>query len=286
MTLFPELTKKRLVISFSGGRTSAYMTWWLLNVWPDRNNWEMVVVFANTGLEAEGTLEFVRECATIWNIEIIWIEYTPGSRKGWKVIPKQVTFETASRNGEPFELMIQRLGIPSTNTPFCSTILKNRTIKAFFRAKKWRKYYVAIGIRNDEIDRISESYLADRILYPFIMFNPTYKIGVRNFWELQPFDLRIHEDEGNCKNCWKKDILRLVRNARRIPESFDWYRQMTNRYGHLNPRESKLLPPFNFYRGNLSPDDIFKLALLPDNEISALASREKLDGCAESCEAF
>ena len=54
--------KKRLLISFSGGRTSAFMLWWLFNKWDDRHNWEMVVVFANTGKENKGTLFFVDEC--------------------------------------------------------------------------------------------------------------------------------------------------------------------------------------------------------------------------------
>lgn len=45
-------------------------------------------------------------------------------------------------------------------------------------------------------------------------------------------------------------------------------------------------PPFNFFRGNLSPKDILKFSKMPDGRISKLASKEKLDGCSETCEVF
>lgn len=58
-------------------------------------------------------------------------------------------------------------------------------------------------------------------------------------------------------------------------------------YGEFMPRKKcKLKPPFNFYRGNISPKDIFTLSTYPIEEINKLATREALDGCATSCEAF
>lgn len=104
------------VISFSGGRTSAYMLWRILqsnNGLPD----EAIVCFANTGKEDEATLEFVRDCEKNWGIQIHWLEYISEKPKF-----KRVNFDTASRNGEPFEVMVQDKGmmIPNNFMRFCT----------------------------------------------------------------------------------------------------------------------------------------------------------------------
>ena len=93
------------VISFSGGRTSAYMLWRVLQ----SNNGlpaDAIVCFANTGKEEEATLEFVRDCALHWGVNIHWLEFTSENPKFM-----QVDFETASRNGEPFEQLIKKAQI-------------------------------------------------------------------------------------------------------------------------------------------------------------------------------
>lgn len=283
--------REKMLISFSGGRTSARMLYFLLFEWEEKDSWEFLVVFANTGKERPETLRFVHEVHWRWGVPINWIEYTPGSEKGWKVAVKEVDYFTASRKGEPFEAMIQKIGIPSTNAPFCSQVLKRKTIRAYARVKGWRKYYTAIGIRDDEIDRISVSYKKDRIVYPLISskrnnFPGMTKPEILYWWSKQDFDLKVDPDLGNCDACWKKDLKLLVRIADKNPATFDWWQEMTDKYGHMNPRNAALLPPFNFYRGNMSPVDIFKLIEKPKEYIEEISINERLDGCSQSCEPF
>jgi hypothetical protein len=284
---------KKLLISFSGGRTSGYMLWYLFNEWKERDQWEKIVVFANTGKEAEGTLFFVDECSQEWGIPIIWVEAKckdqngkPFSGKGWSVQHKIVDFDSASRNGEPFEEMISVLGIPRTDEPFCSKQLKTTAIESYLKSIGWKDYYRAIGIRFDELNRIDGNRTQKKFIYPLAEINPVTKSMVSEWWGNQDFDLNIHPDEGNCDNCWKKDFPRLARNMIRNPKSFDWWTEMEYKYGYFNPRNNTLNPPFNFYRNNKSTVDILKMAQMSQAELKQLTMFDPLDGCSESCEAF
>jgi hypothetical protein len=285
--------KPKLLISFSGGKTSAYMMYWLLNEWKDRHLYDIIIVFANTGKENSETLVFVHKCSWIWNIPIIWVEAKhkdengiPFSKKGWSVSHKVVDYFNCSRNGEPFEEMISILGIPSTNAPFCSKQLKKSAIESYLKSIGWKNYYKAIGLRCDEKSRMDAKYIENKILYPFINLIRKDKKMVNDWWANNEFNLNIDIDLGNCDNCWKKDLPRLCRNAKNYPDTFNWWQNMVNLYGQMNPRNTKLKPPFNFYRGNLSVGDIFKLSKLKDRQIEIFAFKNNINRCGESCEAF
>jgi hypothetical protein len=270
------------------------MLWWLLNKWEDRDNYEIVVVFANTGKEVEGTLFFVDEVAQEFGVNVIWVEGYPSEKgKGWAVNHKVVTYETAARNGEPFEAIIAKHGIPSTNAPFCSELLKKKAIESYLKSIGWKNgtYEIAIGIRKDEPKRYKDKngkrkVKRNRIL-PLVDLFPVNKKWVSNWWKQQSFDLDIHEDDGNCDRCWKKDTARLCRSAIRNHNSYQWWIIMTNQYGHLNPRNTNLKPPFNFYRGNLSPVDIIIMAdRISQAELKQLSLFEEKYECGETCEPF
>ena len=81
------------VINFSGGRTSAYMTKRLI----DEGLTNYIVTFQNTGKELPQTLDFINKCDKEWCLNIVWLEFRYGNKF------EVVTYETASRDGRPFD---------------------------------------------------------------------------------------------------------------------------------------------------------------------------------------
>ena len=174
--------KETIFVSFSGGRTSAYMSWYLINYWGHK--YDFIFVFANTGLEAEGTLEFVDRCDKEWGLNLVWLEAKVNPVKGAEIEFNIVSFESASREGEPFEEVIAKFGIPNSSRPFCTQYLKTYVINAYKASIGYkRKHPTAIGIRADEFDRMNLGQLeAGETIYPLIKMKHTTKDDVMMFF--------------------------------------------------------------------------------------------------------
>lgn len=286
--------KQNLLISFSGGRTSAFMTKYILDNWSEKYN--IIVVFANTGREFEQTLEFVNECDKRWNFNTIWIEAetNPIYKKG--VSAKVVNFETASRNGEPFENMIKKHGIPNVRMAICTRELKSCAIKAYARQIGFKKYKTAIGIRADEIDRINPNHEKKGFIYPLVSLGTT-KPDVNEFWINNDFDLQLKGYEGNCDLCFKKSLRKLLTLVVEHPEKIEWWAGIENRFGNYFPPTRKMTKcTANFFRNNLSTSDLILLSKKPFEKAKddskyvetqlSLFDLDISNGCVESCEVF
>jgi len=295
--------KPKILISFSGGRTSAYMTWWMQNIWKDRDKYEMIVVFANTGKEREETLEFVRECDRYFGFKTVWIETIVNPINGEGVTAKVVDFNSASRNGEPFEECIKKHGIPNQSFPHCTRVLKAAPIKSYARSIGWKKYFTAIGIRKDEPQRLNwERAKKEMFIYPLALDNPVTKSDINLFWSKQPFDLKLKSFEGNCDMCWKKATRKLMTLHVDNPKMFNWWQEMETKYGQFTPesRSHNATPPYTFYRNGTSVQEIIDESQLPFEKAKDESKMidmfkqmafwdTELDsngGCTESCEVF
>lgn len=266
----------RLWVSVSGGRTSMMMAYFIMRHAHQSANLEFV--FANTGEEHPRTLAFINECDKAWGLGIVWLEAVvhPG-RKG--TTHKVVSFETASRNGEPFQAMVEKFGIPNKSYPHCNRELKLRPMQSYIKSIGWKNVPVAIGIRQDEPKRIAENAEEQRVVYPFAHWWPQDKQDVLAWWEDQPFDLRLLEREGNCKWCWKKTLTKHAANIAANPEWYDFPRRMEQLHGMTNRENNQV-----FFRGALSTDQLFIAVTGADPR--AMPKEYESGGCSESCEAF
>jgi len=260
-----------LLVSFSGGLTSAYMTWKLKRA--SRN--KLVVVFANTGQENEKTLMFVDKVDKVFDLGVVWVE-ADVKPKGIGTKHRIVDFETASRNGEPFEAVMAQYGISNKAYPHCTRELKQAPIHSYMKSLGV-EYQTAIGIRADEYRRVGKKA---RIVYPLADYWIVDKEEVNEFWSRQPFSLGLEEHQGNCKWCWKKSLKKHFMLIAETPEIFDFPRKMEAFYGKVRCPEGRRV----FFRENRSTDDLFALK---EAGAGRLLNAFDVDaGCSESCEMY
>lgn len=221
-------------ISFSGGRTSAYMLWRVLHSnggFPA----EAIVCFANTGKEDEATLRFVNDCSTHWGVPITWLEYRD-DELGYA----EVTFATASRNGEPFEALIRKRNyLPNPVTRFCTSELKIRAMSKLLKARGLLDdgLDMMVGIRADEQRRVAKmrggkhsesSHITN--LVPLADAGVTVQ-EVNAFWSAQPFNLELSTFNGrtlagNCDLCFLKPTGQVQSLIAEKPERAVWWARM------------------------------------------------------------
>ena len=220
-------------ISFSGGRTSAYMLWRVIQSnggLPE----EAKVCFANTGKEMEETLRFVERCGREWGVPIDWIEYHDAEETKDRF--KVVTFETASRDGEPFEAIIRkRIYLPNPVSRFCTVEMKVRAIHRYLKSLGWTEWDSMLGIRADEPRRVAkignQDYGKHEEKYAPLAVAGITKEMVGEFWRSQPFDLELPNINGvtmhgNCDLCYLKGGSQILSLIKEKPERAVWWAKM------------------------------------------------------------
>ena len=213
-------------ISFSGGRTSAYMLWRVIQRGGGQLPCQAIVCFANTGKEDEETLKFVQDCSDRWNVEIHWVEFQDADPAF-----KRVTFETASRDGEPFEALIRKRNyLPNPVTRFCTVELKIRSIHKYLKSLGWdhNESMDWVGMRADEQRRAAK--IADKSRIPLVTAGIS-KSDISAFWKAQPFDLGLPNMNGvtmhgNCDLCFLKGGAQVLSLIAEKPERAIWWAKM------------------------------------------------------------
>jgi len=247
--------KKLLVCTFSGGRTSAFMGK-MLKENQKYNEFDKVFIFANTGKELPETLEFINKCDKEWGLNIVWLEANVVYEKGVGTNFKVVSYETASRDGKPFEDMLKKYPLPNNMASNCTRELKLAPIGKYVKSLGYKEVYTAMGIRYDERHRESNTAKENNIIYPLIYDIRVDNKFIRDWWDRQSFDLKLKDYEGNCDLCFKKSLKKRLTIIKERPEVADWWLNMESNYS------SDIVPRFDL-RTNVSIEKLVEMAEKP-----------------------
>ena len=270
------------VVSFSGGRTSAYLVY--------QKNQERLkgdaihFLFMDTGAEHPATYKFIRDVVANWNIPLICLRVVVnpvlGKGNGYRIVP----LDEIGPDLQPMRDICAKYGTPYIHGPFCTRTMKMEVFEHYCK-DTFGNYNTWLGIRADEPKRLKPragvNYLAE--------ISDFEKQDVISWWKKQPFDLGIPEHLGNCVFCIKKGINKIALAARDEPEMAAEFWHLINdpavRVVERRQQENKIM-----YRGNNSLESV--IALFADHSREEIAATIRNNGgegsgsCTESCEAF
>lgn len=223
------------LLSISGGRTSGYLLWRILQAHGGTLPPDVIPCFQNTGKEREETLRFLHNIGERWGVEIVWLEFKLGekTRDRWH----RVSFETASRAGEPFSALLSiRRMLPHPRMRFCTADLKIKVMRSFARSLGWSTWDNVLGLRADEPGRVARMRVpqdAWENVMPLAGAGIT-KRDVQAFWGRQNFDLDLLNvggvtPHGNCDLCFLKSAKTIQALMRENPASADWWIEQEKR---------------------------------------------------------
>jgi len=257
---------KNIFCSVSAGYSSVMMAIKMKEWYPNHN---IIFGMANTSKERIESLNFMNECDKYYDLKIKWIE-AEFHEKGVGVTYNIVDFENLQVNGEIFEQGIKKHGIPNSENKWCNRDMKTEPLKKFcddfFGAKN---YSIAVGLRNDEIDRVTSAYKKNNIFYPLI----EQKINSRDrnkFWMNHPIKLKIPAYKGNCDMCFEKSNRKLLTIIKEEPYLTEWWNDMIQKYGKIKlegkPSYNDLLTKRGtqtFYRKYKTIEDLVEMSKQP-----------------------
>jgi 3'-phosphoadenosine 5'-phosphosulfate sulfotransferase (PAPS reductase)/FAD synthetase len=291
------MNKPKLAISFSGGRTSAVMTKLCVDKFSDTH--DIAITFANTGCEHENTLKFVEQCDKHFGWGVVWVEALINQKQGEGTRHTVVNYETASRKGEPFIEAAKKYGLPNPIFQWCTRELKEHAMRSYLRyTLEWKPktYWTAIGIRSDEMDRVSQKRLEHMFVYPLVDAGWT-KEDIKAECASWPFDLDLKgEHYGNCVWCYKKSMRKLLTLAQDDETIFDFPKYLEDKFSECGAGATE--QPRQIFRKKMTTVDIISMAR--EGNFEPYVDTDQLDfgfsqpsydvfldtgsACGESCE--
>lgn len=273
------------VVSFSGGRTSAYMAY-LMN--ERRKAGDAVeFIFMDTGAEHPDTYRFIRDVVREFDIPLTCLraEFNPVMGKG--VRPRVVSIDEIGPDLTPWRDMAAKHGSAFFIGKWCTARMKVDVSERYLNAKYGKGGHITwIGVRADEPKRLTKVGANPQIRY-LAEISDFEKQDILDWWAPKPFDLAIPEWLGNCVFCFKKSDLKLAAAAHDEPELLAQWEAMLAGAKH-RPDQNRGL--FDIYRQKRTIRQIIGLfdGSTGDEIKARIRSTKALDtgSCSESCEVY
>ncbi|QDP63233.1 MAG: putative uncharacterized nin region protein [Prokaryotic dsDNA virus sp.] len=218
------------VVSFSGGRTSAYLCKLMIEKFGREN---VDFIYMDTGAEHLKTYRFIRKVNDEFGLDLICLRGDFSLPLGAGVGYKVVGISSLKPDLIPFKGMIEKYGVPYIGGMFCTDRMKLRPFKKYCDDVYGKNNHETwLGIREDEPKRLTPK--------PFIKYMAEIsdfdKQDVLSWWSKAPFDLDLDEWSGNCEFCPKKSNLKLAASQRDSPGSYiNWLESISDASVRLVP---------------------------------------------------
>lgn len=272
------------IVSFSGGRTSAYLVH-LMEQKRINEGWDVSYVFFDTGAEHPETYRFVQKCVDHFGIDLTCLRAKVNPEMGVGAVPVEVPIDSLKWDLSLWKEMSDKHGNPWIAGAYCTRFMKTDMMK------KWQKQFNGdvtnwLGIRADEKRRLKPHkgirYLAE--------ISPMDKTDIIGWWACQPFDLAIQEHLGNCVFCIKKSIPKIALAIKDEPELAREWQEVI---GSAPLKESQRERGFTkgaIYRNYQTIETISKTYEDVDRDELHMtmthAKKFESGSCSESCEVF
>ena len=268
------------VVSFSGGRTSAY----LCHLMKEKYGDDVAFVFCDTGAEHPKTYDFIRKVNHELRLNLVClradITQEMGIRTGYKV----VSIDDIGPDLKPFRDLVAKYGVPYyPNGRQCTGMMKTAPFIEYCDEQFGKGQYINwLGIRADEPRRLNPKsgvrYLAD--------ISDFEKQDVLNWWAKKDYDLECPEWLGNCAFCIQKKVSKVALAAIDEPEMANDFINMVDESARR--KDGKKYD--SMYETGLSLKQIRdNFELFDRDHVMQLVVRgRRLDtgSCSESCEPF
>lgn len=271
------------VVSFSGGRTSAYLVWLMEQA--RHEGADVHYVFMDTGAEHPATYAFIRNIVAQWGIPLVCLRAVLSPEMGVGPTYRVVDVADIGPDLAPWREMLKIYGAPDVSRPHCTGKMKTIPHDKYCNERFGKGNYTTwLGIRGDEPNRLGERP-GVRFLAELSRFK---KQDVLNWWAKQPFDLGIMEHLGNCTFCIKKSLGKVALATRDEPELAAQFVALTE--GPEVRTEGLMHQHKRMYREYKTLTEVSQM--FPESTRDELFSRLKMahafdtGACAESCEVF